>query len=530
MRRMAKGFTIISPGELSELELRTRHLTYSALPICYKGAILYTYDTRNLNNTLMAGCTRIAQETPEVELDEVRLLYDFNQQLMKKFLIPVDKLDTLEEVLKTHPHYTKARKNQIKTEEKKLNKGDISEWLDALYVETFIKREWYTEIGRPRLIDPRTDAFKAKFIPVIKAIDRALYPATKRFNVKGVSTSDRPKIIELMFGDRELLSTDFTAYESSIKTPIMHAVEIPLIRYLVGHLLSDEDFAYIVSGLTSMQTLNTKGIRIMIDTLRQSGEISTATFNYYTNLVLTLFSYWRELYPDMTVAQFLDNLDEIIAKLEGDDGLHTSDRGMIKGTTYTKLGFIVKIIKEERCSLASFCGQVYNHETMTSFSDPIKFILKFGWVDVKYHSAGENTLWKLVKAKAMSYASQYRQCPIIYPVCYDLIQKLIKVKVDIKDLLVFTDPYKLELIGDMDNYEVPNIKPEDRLFFEKHYNIKSEDQVLIEKELSENDFSSPTIDRYVRTDYKENWEKNVKFCPQNYTEVDEVTELYKFKF
>jgi len=338
--KIKKNFYIKDRGRCDEMDKHMRHVTYSALPYLFNGAILYTYDTRNVNNTLIAAVSRVGQHTDAPNMSAVEELYVFNTKFMEKFIPKAQRLPTLKEVMDSHQSFSLPRKEQILSANERMASCDPSVWIRARESETFIKREFYKKPSRPRLINPATDEYKSEFFVVIKCIDDVLYIATKFWNVKGLSSNDRPKMIEKLFGDDELLSTDFTAFEGSINYLIMNALELALLKHVCGHLLDDTLLAYLLSTLSCTQILRTNAYIIFVEALRKSGEISTSTFNFYVNLVVTLFSYYKEKYFDKSIDEFLEViLEEIKLSVEGDDGLHNSQRGLIEGTTYKELGF-----------------------------------------------------------------------------------------------------------------------------------------------------------------------------------------------
>lgn len=510
---------------LTELELRSRHLIYTALPLYYKGGLMYTYDVRNKMNTLMAAVTRIGQATPKIDCYELKMYEEFCEAFNLEYIPKCKEIKSLEYVLDRKKTYNGVRKRQIIQAHETMKLQDKSDWLHATIVDTFIKLEWYIKRSRPRLINPRSDAFKSILAPLIYAIDEILYAATKQWNVKKIDVRLRPEFLLNKFGDKPLKSSDLTAFESSIKSQIMLAGEVPLLLHMVGEIADVNDLNYIIATLVGPQLLKTQGIKFQMDAIRESGEITTSTFNYYTNLTVTLFSYYREVFPTMSMKEFIKRLPDLVdIACEGDDGLHCSEFGKISGSTYSKLGFIVKMVDEEHVSTASFCGQVFEKTTKTMFSDPIKFILKFGWVNMRYHESRTSLKVRLMVAKALSYCYTYKNCPIIYPVAYEVVMAY-KCRVTVEDIKIVTNLYKLDYVN-LDEMlkqpDPPEIVELVRDKFKHVYKITQGDQIKIESEFIESirngSFESSSFQKLIPDEFVTNYIECVRVASVGYVE------------
>jgi len=99
--------------------------------------------------------------------------------------------------------------------------------------------------------------------------------------------------------------------------------------------------------------------------------------------------------------------------IEGDDCLAIYKGVCIPNMFYTRLGFTIKLEYFRTCNYASFCGQIFDFESLIVIADPIKIIMNIGWSDGRYSNASEKKLKGLLRSKGFSLVYGYPGAPII---------------------------------------------------------------------------------------------------------------------
>jgi len=314
------------------------------------------------------------------------------QNRLQAFAVLPAGLDiTVEECLK-HCPYTEERKAQIlkqwrdDDEEMKEDDGDN---------EGFVKREWYMLFKFARLINSRTDKFKAYSGRFFRLIESEVYQM-KEF-IKHVPVTDRPKYIKDMFeGFNVFYGSDYTSYESSFDTEFMLMCECEMYRhYLKNYPVQAE---YIISKLTGLNKCKFRGFEVRVRGVRMSGDMCTSLGNGFSNLMIFEYMCMRSGVEHRVV-------------VEGDDALAATS-GPIDETIPGRLGFTLKIDKYDRLEDASFCGMLLSSEG-TRFSDPRKNLIKFGWSHSALAFGGLKVRLGLLRAKSLSLMYENPRCPIL---------------------------------------------------------------------------------------------------------------------
>jgi len=153
----------------------------------------------------------------------------------------------------------------------------------------------------------------------------------------------------------------------------------------------------VVCGMNIVQCV---GIAAKILARRMSGEMTTSLGNGLANYCYTRFVGYH-------------NNVSINGVFEGDDGLVTISNQIVLDKMYTDMGAIVKVVRYQKLEHASFCGNIFDPDTMVSITDPIKVVCNFGWFKRRYAASSVRTLMKLTRVKAFSMLYQYPGCPIV---------------------------------------------------------------------------------------------------------------------
>lgn len=161
--------------------------------------------------------------------------------------------------------------------------------------------------------------------------------------------------------------------------------------------------------------------------------------------------------------------------VEGDDSL-VKTNAELTDKMFANLGFTIKLEKHASFNTASFCGIIFDFDSLTNIIDPIKTILKSPWASYKYAFAGNKTLKSLLRAKALSLAHQNPGCPIVDAYSKYLLRMTSDVNPNFNDI----NPYELAQLGDLKNIPYKEVQMSSRtLMFEK-FNIPIEHQLYIE--------------------------------------------------
>jgi len=345
--------------------------------------------------------------------------------------------------------YTRRKKNELL----KIYQETVTSGFPFLnnmkIVNCFIKNEAYPLYKPPRAILARCDEFKIRVGPIFKAIENSLFSVKASYGfpyfIKKVPIPDRPKIILDCLGDsfgftdrpnenlRRVLVTDYSQYEASFVPEVMKAIEMVLYKFMIERLPEFDEFSEFLEELLGINTCVFRNWIFKIRSRRMSGEMNTSLGNGFTNLMVTLF-----------VLNY-HKCKKIRIFVEGDDCVCTYVGPIISSDFVKNLGFLVKMTYLTSPSLASFCGQIFDLNSLVVITDPIKIILNFSWTNMKYSRSAEYIKQGLIRSRAMSLLYQFAGCPIIQ--CFAL--KFLKLTRNYLPYIDETeDRYHIELIRD----------------------------------------------------------------------------------
>lgn len=349
----------------------------------------------------LAGITkRVAAAMPPIQPARLRSFKRFVKRFCNKHLRclkfdPTEKFD-FEEWIDNAP-YPKYRKEELQ--------AVYYRGLDLAHpktdVKAFVKNETYPVPKHFRGIYSRDDDYKCRVGPFMKKLGDRLF-ATKWF-IKKIPVPERPsKILEKNDGYDKIFCTDFSQYEATFVRSLMKINHWVYNWCLEGHGMQkhfNDLFAY-TSGKNKIKF---KNFDCQVDSKRMSGEMDTSLGNGLMNLLITFYNLERSG----------NNLDKVDAYFEGDDGI-ISCAHLPTARMYTDLGATIKIEVPVDISTASFCGNVFDRDSMHNVTNPMEASVCFGWTDAKkYRYASSKVHAQLLRAKAMSMAYEYPGCPIL---------------------------------------------------------------------------------------------------------------------
>lgn len=334
---------------------------------------------------------RLLRDLPPANFSKLHRFKEFVRKFLKEN-VPKAEPMSFEEWLDSSS-YNQERKNQLRAAHDELRGGRPSA-KKCSHIDTFVKSEFYPTWKHARMINSRSDVFKAFVGPKFKAIEKVVF-ALKWF-IKHTPVALRPaKIRELKKAGRRYFVTDFTAFESHFIPLFMDACECELYRWCLSDDADVDFICRVIMGSNRMRTRT--GIRAQVRGRRMSGEMSTSVSNGFSNLMLAMF----EVEEKGGVFE---------GYVEGDDGIFSTDVELT-AEDYADLGFTIKIEEVDDPCTASFCGMIFA-ESGEIIKEPRKFLQGFGWTQSFIH-AGDRIMKELLRAKALSSVYETPQCPII---------------------------------------------------------------------------------------------------------------------
>jgi len=312
------------------------------------------------------------------------------------------------------------------------------------YVKCFIKNESYGSYKCPRAILSRDDFFKTAVGPMFKTIEHYIYSLLsenkKFYFIKNIPFHERAAYLESIFSAergfvdrhseflRRFLITDFSAFESSFRARIMENCEFVMYEFVTKYLPGRDIFMRNIQTLLGENFLIFSSYVAKVLSKRMSGEMNTSLGNGFSNLMLICFCMFEQGIYDFDVI------------VEGDDSLCSYLGPILDSSLFEKLGFIIKFKYVSSASLASFCGQIFVPTTHVVITDPIKFLLNFPWMSIKYRHHSDKVKLGLYRGKALCALYQYSGCPIVQTFAVRVLQ--------------LTEGYDVVLDKTMDSYHL----------------------------------------------------------------------------
>jgi len=356
-------------------------------------------------DTSVAGCLHRVLLDINFNLELIKEISQYAETYVKKFdPIPND-ADLSAETWLPQTDYTLKRQQQLLEISRKLVKLRPRD----MACKSFIKDEFYEEYKHARTINSRTDKFKVFVGPACKMMEKIVFNSPHF--IKYIPVSDRAKWVKDRLSTfTKFLSTDFSSFEASFTVALMEAIEMHLYKRLLQN--HPEIYQVLHDALCSENELVFREYTATVLGKRMSGEMTTSLGNGFTNLILMSFVMEKLGY-------------EWDGVFEGDDGLlgvpDTASEDKVN-QILSQLGLIIKIKPFNSLNHVSFCGLVFDDESYIVLTDPYDFIVRFGWLSRKYLNARDNTIKSLLRAKAYSGFYQFKQCPIIYVLCYQVLK------------------------------------------------------------------------------------------------------------
>jgi len=383
---------------------------------------------------------------------------------------------------------------------------------DLVVNEAFLKWEGYAEYKHPRAINSYSDASKCILGPIQQAIDKALFrtqdaASAYPFFVKGTAPKTWPSMLEKTFGTDRVGGTDFTSFEAHHRDAFSE-----IIHFWMMHAVRDLDMTCNYKRMVSAMVKGVNKSKFQhlvaeVDQRLMSGALWTSSANGLLNLLVLSWLNGRTANPDASIEWLIDHHGEYFRGfVEGDDGIFTLPR-RIPQALIDSLGLRLKFDEYDHFSMASFCGIVCDEQGTTCVTDPAKVTRNFFCLHPKYQGAKECTKMALMRAKALSYAYNFYDTPIIGELCRKVCEKTRVYDTEARKRLSELDAYKRGFVETAydELHELvkrrPLVPPEAYHLVERNFGIGINDQLRIEDAIRTADhaifvnldcFSNPT--------------------------------------
>lgn len=336
---------------------------------------------------------------------------------------------------------------------------------ELLRILAFIKLEFYPTMKMFRAILGRNDLAKLMLGCLVKSIEDVVYQC-KHF-VKHVPWHERPNFVEDLFcAYSRCVNGDMTSFEASIKSRLAY-VEYIVYKYVTNKWVA----TLIYASLYKINLIIFAWFCCIMEACRASGDVTTAIGNALVCMFVWLY-----------VLEVLCRILTYALLCEGDDNLCSFESDIVPtADMFKQFGLICKIEYPEHYSKASFCGMIFPPNTGLILTDPLKVMLRFGWIEAKWSNASLQTILSLYRGKALCNIYQYGGCPVIDALSYAVLRVTRKytkrIRVQEKHHL------NLDFVPADENRLPPRkeVLAESRLYIEELFGLDCETQVQYEK-------------------------------------------------
>lgn len=450
----------------------------------------FCYDGKHPANAIVACAHRFAREMPEAGANMSTDFVNFSNLCIKRLFTPVNLIDLPDfDKWLSGSNYSGGRKSYLHD----LHQEIITIHERTVINDSFIKAEVYATAEKlPRGINSYSDESKTILGGLFHAVDKATFKS--KFFVKGTNPSTWPERCAELFGDSEVISTDFTSFEAHHRG---HFAEIVFswFCYMVSGLnLPGETVELVRVLMLGRNQLRFAHVRVCCNQRLMSGALWTSSANGVLNLLINLYLASHAHGSGKPLQdRVLWACDHARGLVEGDDGLFIN-YGQSDATA-AEMGCVLKVERHERFDGAGFCGIVCDVSEMQIVKDPKKFLRSFFMLAAKYRGSNPRVHDQLLRAKAMSYYYQFRNAPIVGPLCYEVLQrtKHLTAKADAID--VWKRDVLAEAIASRCWEQIPIVSPGSRLLVERVFGFSVQSQLDIE-EAAARDIGSIDLSEY----------------------------------
>lgn len=361
----------------------------------------------SLSNWKRGVCKRVApgySYEPQLLTD----FSDFVSKFLDEHINPLEHgLDglALREVWLTNSKYTKNRRDLMR----RLYDDYYSNKIDPkrIYInKSFIKREFYDDIKEPRIINSRSDTFKAIMGGWIHAVESLIM---KEHYIKHKTPEVVARIMDNMNNAHQYVyETDYSSFEGSFHPAIQDACEVKLWKHVF------RNYPHVLDILLKSYTTNVivykRKTKAVFKGSRMSGDLWTSLANGFTNQMLIEFM----IHETQRQKGFF-HIDYLV---EGDDGFICTDMPL-NFDIPNRLGFKLKCEQKTDKNDVSFCGIC---EFQGKLIPDIRRILnKYGYIHGRNlvnalssnSKRSQKRIRDMIHSKALSLLAQSKGIPIL---------------------------------------------------------------------------------------------------------------------
>lgn len=419
-----------------------------------------TTSKNNWRRGIIKRCAHAENKTNPKLLIE---FYKFVHGIIKKLPILEGGHDFFElrEDWLLNSNYSAKRREFLRKSGLKVLNGEVSK--HRLYqCKSFIKREFYGEMKEPRIINSRSDFFKAVAGPFIHAIEKLVYDEhfIKHMHPDEVAA----KMTDLAQGYDLFYETDYSSFEGSFTLDFQKHVELAMFKHCLANY---PEATSLIEGAYSTNYLHYGDVGCSFDGSRMSGDMWTSLANGFSNYCICKFMMMKS----GSYGNFL---------VEGDDGYIACTRE-IDFTIARDLGFKLKVEPRTNHRDISFCslhvcdGRIVPdiRRTLNHFGSSCQ--LKIANLYQGTSKRSQRRFKQFIKSKALSLLAVGRGIPVLQEISLQLLRLHEGVGIHSQ----FIDWWERTF------FDMSNIKPEPvtmsvREYVAKEFNIPVDLQYKIE--------------------------------------------------
>jgi len=367
----------------------------------------YIPNPKSIRNHLAATVHRFGRESKPSDISSVQRFTAYSKAFIKRFG-SVDRSDILEfDEWLASCGYSGGRKTQLAN----LWDDDFNIDTRLLKSKLFLKWEGYLKPKHARGINSYSDESKLIFGPLFKSMDKCFF--RERFFTKGTDVSERPGMLYDLFGERPVVETDFTSFESHHRGAFSDIVHYWMMHMMRGLRLPKGLQRLISVAVKGVNVCESQFITAHVPQTLMSGALWTSSSNGLLNLLVMSYL-WSNNKADNPEDQANFAFDNFKGLIEGDDGItETFD---VDQQLIDSLGIDLKLESVNNYGEASFCGIVCPVGSDDVLYDPKRFLRNFFWLPSKFERCKQSVKDGYIRAKALSYAHNFGGSPIVGPI------------------------------------------------------------------------------------------------------------------
>jgi len=321
--------------------------------------------------------------------------------------------------------------------------------------------------------------------PLFKEMESAFFgsDAVGKFFVKKIPVSDRPSLLERLFGEQQCVIGDFSSFESHMRAEFADAIHFGM-SWIAGGKLTPQMAECLRVHMTTVNQswFKQSGVRVQVPQTLMSGAVWTSLANCMLSFGLVTYMRLRAKFPHMQPTELATHLDDVVAVFEGDDSLCLG--GAYDTDLINALGLLLKSKVVNNFGEGDFCGITRPFRSPALFTDPVKVFCNMFVVPEQYMDAKASKQDGLLRAKALSLYWLYSSCPVVGALCFAVLNRTRGKRLCTQHLSHHQQEILSQVKGKFHMQEPRPATPQDREAFERLYNISPTEQVAFEKALS----------------------------------------------